>query len=248
MQSQSSVRSKKIEWTKRIVFYVLGLLILALAVSISVKSNLGVSPVSSVPLVFSNVSGIELGNMTIIVFCVYVLVQIVILRKAFPPVQLLQVVCAVLFGKFVTLTGAVIKNWVPSTYIEQLLMIVLATVLIATGIKLYLLAGIIPQAADGLVDTITRKTGRKLANIKNFFDLGSVALSCAVSLIFTGKLIGIREGTVIAAIGVGRVIALLNKIDNNRLHEFVYRDSEREVVLKSADAKADGTGSIEKRV
>ena len=218
--------SSKRTWALRIMLYVFGLFILAFAVSISVRSNLGVSPVSSVPFVFGKVFGIEFGNMTIIEFSAYVLIQIIILRKNFKWIQLLQVACAVIFGKFVTLTSALISGWTPGSYLEQLSMILLATVLIATGLKLYLLANLVPQAADGLVQTISRKWGFKIANVKNIFDICCITIAASVSLLVTGTVVGLREGTIIAALGVGRVLALWNKLDNGRLHRFVYGSPE----------------------
>lgn len=219
------VYSKKI-WALRVAIYLIGLFILAFAVSISVRSNLGVSPVSSVPFVFSKVFGIEFGNMTIIEFSFYVLLQIIILRKKFKWIQLLQVACAVIFGKFVTLTSSLIAGWTPQSYLEQLGMILLATVLIATGLKLYLLGDLVPQAADGLVQTISRKWGFKIANVKNIFDICSITVAASVSLLVKGQILGLREGTVIAALGVGRVLALWNWLDNGGLHKLIYGNPE----------------------
>jgi len=209
-------------WMLRIGTYLLGLFILALAVSISVRSNLGVSPVSSVPFVFSRIFHVEFGNMTIIEFSAYVVIQWIILRKDFRWIQLLQIVCAMIFGKFVSLTSVLISWWTPNSYLEQLGMIALATVLIAIGIKLYLLADLIPQAADGLVQVISKKRGWKLANVKNVFDICSITLAASVSLLVTGEIIGLREGTVIMALGVGRVLALINWLDRDRLYRVVY--------------------------
>jgi uncharacterized membrane protein YczE len=197
-------------WFLRIALYVVGLFFLAFGVSLSIKSGLGVSPVSSVPLVLGYVTGIEIGNMTIIIFCFYVIVQIVLLKKQFRWVNLLQIVCAVLFGKFVTLTCSILIGWNPTVYFERLLMVLGSTVVIALGMKLYLSTGIIPQAADGLVQTVSDKYGFALSNVKNCFDILSVLFSVSLSLIMTGKMIGIREGTVITALGVGRVLAGLN--------------------------------------
>jgi len=209
-------------WMLRIGIYLLGLFILALAVSISVRSNLGVSPVSSVPFVFSRIFHIEFGNMTIIEFSAYVVIQWIILRKDFRWIQLLQIGCAMIFGKFVSLTSVLVAWWNPGSYLEQLGMIALATVLIAVGLKLYLLANLIPQAADGLVQVISRKRGWKLANVKNVFDICSITLAASVSLLVTGEIIGLREGTVIMALGVGRVLALINWLDRDRLYRVVY--------------------------
>lgn len=45
---------------------------------------------------------------------------------------------------------------------------------------------------------------------KNCFDLMNITITTCVGLLFAGKLIGIGIGTVLAVIGVGRVIAVFN--------------------------------------
>jgi len=98
---------------------------------------------------------------------------------------------------------------------------------VAVGFKLYLHANIVPQAGDGLVNVIVQKTGKKQATIKNLFDICSVLVAIVVSLIFTGKIQGVREGTVIAALGVGRVLAVLNKLDNGRIQRFIFKEESK---------------------
>lgn len=63
------------KWMLRLGLYVLGQFILALGVSLSIISGLGVSPASSVALAFSLVTGVEVGNMMILVQGVYFLLQ-----------------------------------------------------------------------------------------------------------------------------------------------------------------------------
>lgn len=209
-------------WAKRIGAYVLGLFIMTLGISISIKSDLGVSPVSSLPLVLGTVSGVEVGTMTAIVFCFYVLLQLPLLGKRFGIIQILEVPCAILFGKFVTLSGVLISGWVPGSYIERLAMCALSIFLIAFGLKLYLLANIVPQAGDGLVLVISEKFGWKMANVKNGFDITSISLAALISLACTGGIVGLREGTVLAALGVGRVVALLERYLGKTLRTVIY--------------------------
>lgn len=206
---------------RRIGSYLLGLFIMTLGIAVSIQSDLGVSPVSSVPLVLSNVTGVEVGTMTAVVFCCYVLFQVPLLGRSFSLVQLLEVPCAVLFGKFVTLSSRLIAGWVPASYPERLIMCALSIALIALGLKLYLLADLIPQAGDGLVLEISRRFGWKMANVKNVFDLTCITFAALLSLVCTGRLQGLREGTVLAALGVGRVVALIEKHFGAKMARFV---------------------------
>ena len=86
----------------RIIMYLLGLFVMTMGIAISVKSNLGVSPVSSIPYTMTCVWGIEMGRATILFHIGLVIIQILLLRKAFKIKNLLQVPVGILFGMFTT--------------------------------------------------------------------------------------------------------------------------------------------------
>ena len=65
----------------RLICYFVGLFIMTAGIAISVKSNLGVSPVSSIPYTVTRCWGLEMGKATILFHCVLVLIQVLILRK-----------------------------------------------------------------------------------------------------------------------------------------------------------------------
>lgn len=86
----------------RTALYFVGLFVMTIGIALSVKSNLGVSPVSSIPYTMTCVWGIEMGKATILFHIVLVLLQILLLRRKFKPAQLLQVLVGVVFGYFTT--------------------------------------------------------------------------------------------------------------------------------------------------
>lgn len=89
----------------RLGAYFFGLFLMTLGGSMSVKSNLGVSPVSSIPYTITCITGLEMGKATIVFLVFLVVLQILILRKAFRKKHLLQVVVGVIFGYFTTFSN-----------------------------------------------------------------------------------------------------------------------------------------------
>ena len=59
----------------RLICYFVGLFIMTAGIAISVKSNLGVSPVSSIPYTMTRCWGLEMGKATILFHCVLVLIR-----------------------------------------------------------------------------------------------------------------------------------------------------------------------------
>ena len=83
---------------KRYIFLCIGLCIMAFGVAFSIEANLGTSPISSLPYVSSLLTPLSVGNTTILMHCVFILIQILILRKRYELIQLIQLPVAFIFG------------------------------------------------------------------------------------------------------------------------------------------------------
>jgi len=195
---------------RRLLLYFLGNFVLALGVVVAVKSDLGITPVNSVAYVASRISSVDHGLMTALVYCGYVLIQLVMAGKDFRLTSFLQIGVAVLFGFFVSLNTRILSFPPPESYWERILFMLASVVIIAFGIFLYLRPNMLPQPAEGLILAIQKKSGWKLSNIKICFDCSVVAAAAALSLIAGHRLIGLREGTIIAMLGVGKVMGFFS--------------------------------------
>lgn len=83
---------------KRYFLLLVGLAVMAFGVAFSIKANLGTSPISSVPYVISLFAPLTVGTATIAMHCVFIVLQILILRRNYHPIQLMQLPVAIFFG------------------------------------------------------------------------------------------------------------------------------------------------------
>ena len=194
----------------RLAIYCLGLLILAFGIALAVNSNLGVSPVSSLPYVVSQIVGISLGTCTILVYICYILLQMVISRK-FQPALLLQLVFSTIFGWFVDGAKWVLGDFCLPGYLGQLVMLAASILLIGFSLVLYIDVQLAPMPAEGLVGCLSEKLHKPFSSMKTLVDCSSVLIGAVLSLVFLGKLVGIREGTILTALLVGKMMGLLRK-------------------------------------
>lgn len=196
----------------RIPMYFVGLFIMTIGIALSVKSNLGVSPVSSIPYTMTCVWGIEMGKATIIFHAVLVLIQILILRKRFKPINLLQVVVGIVFGYFTTFCNY-LASFLPSTdnIAMRIVLMLVSTVFIAVGIFFYLPANLIPLAGEGVMQTVSDVTKIEFSKVKIGFDCSMVIISVITCLICIHSLGSVGVGTVIAAFLVGFNLGRVNK-------------------------------------
>ena len=142
------------------MLYFAGFFVMTLGIAISVKSDLGVSPVSSIPYTITCVFGFEMGKATILFHIGLVLLQILVLRKAFQAKNLLQVVVGVIFGYFTTFCNY-LMTFLPDPHnlLVRLGMMLISVFLIAFGIFLYVPTDIMPLAGEGLCWPFPRSAG-----------------------------------------------------------------------------------------
>ncbi len=196
----------------RLVSYFVGLFIMTIGIAISVKSNLGVSPVSSIPYTITCVFGIEMGNATILFHVFLVLLQLALLRKKFKAINFAQVLVGIVFGKFTTLCNTLASFLpTPENIAIRIIMVLVSVVIIAIGIFFYLPADIMPLAGEGAMQTISELTGISFPKVKTGFDISMVVVSLITCLIALKSLGSVGLGTVIAAVLVGVVLGEITK-------------------------------------
>ena len=219
----------------RIIFYVTGLLILALGIILNTKSGLGVSPIISVSYSISTILDMNFGNITFVLYTVFVMTELILhtvrnrkegkileseARRSLPLVlgmDILQLPLSLVFTRFMNLFSA----WIPAPTGLASQFLVLAGGIICTGIgaAMSLNMRIIPNPGDGIVQAISDCIHKPVGFTKNCFDLLNICITIRVGMIFAHKLIGVGIGTVFAVLGVGRVIALFNHLFMKKMTE-----------------------------
>lgn len=214
--------SKK-ETEKRYVLFVISLFISALGVAFTKHGELGVSPISSVANVMSiKLDFFSLGIWLIIWNCVLILGQILILRKKFKPIQLLQIPLSFLFGYF-TDFGLWLVGFIPvESYIMRLVMVFIGIVILGFGVSLSVSANVIMNSGEAFVKAISDTTNKNFGNVKIAFDLSCVVLALILSLLFFDfTIVGTREGTIISALCTGLVVKLFRKLTDEPVNRLV---------------------------
>ena len=231
--------SSKKSTVLRILFYISGLLVLALGIILNTKSGLGVSPIISVAYSISTIGDFNFGNTTFMLYTVFVIIEIVLhtirnlrmrknANKALEPavhkslpliflMDLLQLPLSLIFTRFMNLFSA----WIPApgdNFVLKLVLLFFGIVLTGIGAAMSLNMRIIPNPGDGIVQAIADCIRKPVGFTKNCFDLCNICITISVSLIFAHHLIGIGLGTVLAVLGVGRVIALFNHLFKDKMN------------------------------
>ena len=198
---------------KRYLLLLIGLSIMAFGVAFSIKASLGTSPISSVPYVISLFTPLTVGTATISMHCVFILLQILILRKNYHPIQLMQLPVAFFFGYLTDFGVWAVQGITCNTYWQQWIVCIIGILLVGLGVSLEVKAGVVVLAGEGVVLAICKVLPKvKFGYMKVGFDVTLVVIACILSIVFTGRLQGVREGTVAAALLVGLIAKQLGKL------------------------------------
>lgn len=196
---------------KRYLFLCAGLCIMAFGVAFSIEADLGTSPISSLPYVISHLTPLSVGNTTILMHCAFILIQILILRRKYDPLQLIQLPVAFLFGYLTDFAVWALDKVTYNTYWQQWILCILGILLVAIGVSFEVTANVVTLAGEGVVLAICKVCPVKFGYMKVAFDVTLVLISCILSLVFLGGLYGVREGTIAAAVLVGLIAKEVKK-------------------------------------
>lgn len=204
----------KIETLKRYILFVISLFFAALGVAFTKHAELGVSPISAVANVLScKFTVFSLGTWLIIWNCALIAGQILILRKKFQPIQLLQIPLSFLFGWFTDIGMKIVTPIPIKSYFVQILLVLIGIFILAFGISLSVIANVIMNSGEAFVKAISDTINKKFGNVKITFDICCVAIALILSLsFFNFEIVGIREGTIISALMTGTVVKLFTRL------------------------------------
>ena len=211
----------------------LGLVVVALGVGLSIKSNLGIAPLSCIPTVLSlRFPAISVGTFTWAFNLLFIVIQAFILRKEFTWKHVAQVLPIFIFGYLVD--GAI---WLfdalqspATTYWVQVLLCLAAVVLTAIGIRLEVVGQGWILPADNTLHVITLRTRAKFSVVKVIMDVALVVITAVLALLFFGLLTGnghtmvVREGTLIQAVLTGVCMHVTDPVLNRWLEPVVERN------------------------
>lgn len=197
---------------KKILTFLLGVMISGLGVALSTQAGLGATPISSVPWVLTNLSSLSYGTLTLIVNILLVLAQIAILRRRFQWFQLMQIPITALFGACIDLGMWLSKPLITTIWPLQVLTLVVGAAVLAFGILLQVRSNFLCILGDALVKVINQEFGFPLSKIKITLDGSLVLAAILTSFLFLGRLAGVREGTLMSVFLVGTFIGLIGKL------------------------------------
>lgn len=195
----------------RYLWFLAGVLINSFGVALITRAALGTSPISSLPYVLSFRFPVTLGQFTFAMNLFFILGQVLLLRRDFQPIQLLQVAVNAVFSAFIDVSMGLLSWLEISSLPMAVLVLVLGCAVLAFGISVEVAPRVLTVPGEGIVQAIAAVTGWRFGNVKVGFDAALVATALVLSLLFFHRLQGLGAGTILSALAVGRFVNLYNR-------------------------------------
>ena len=202
---------RKKEIVKRYIVFIIGLFINSLGVSMITKANLGTSPISSIPYVLSLHFPFTLGQFTIMFSILLIVFQLLILRKNFKFEHVLQIPVSIAFGYFIDFTMILLGFVNPNIYIMKIVYLLIGCAILGVGVYMEVLANVVMLPGESFVRAIVATWKTEFGVTKVAFDVSMTVIAGILSFIFMGQLVGVREGTIIAALLVGFIARFIGR-------------------------------------
>ena len=201
------------EWKRinRYVLYLISLFIISLGASLSIKANLGTSPLICLPYVCSLITNLSVGIVVFLFTILFIVIQIALLGKGFEKRQYLQFVIGSIFSFFIDFSLMLVNFINPEGYINQFLLLMFSCLVVAFGVLLEIQTEVVYLPADGVIVAVSEVLKKEFPKVKPFIDTSMVILAAILSIIFLGYLAGVREGTIISALIIGPIVKILKK-------------------------------------
>lgn len=205
-----------------IFMYLLGLFVIAIGAALSVKADMGVSPVTTIPYAITYISGIDMGITTFLFHLLLVLFELIILKNKFKIKNMAQILVGVVFGLFTSLCNyLVFLIPFPDTLPIRILLLILSILAVAVGLFFYVPAEIMPMAVEGLMLVISEVWGFKFSNVKIVLDVAFSAISLAICMIVVQNMGSVGVGTILAAVTTGFILKILTKLFGDKRDKFL---------------------------
>lgn len=201
--------TKKNNLISRSILYLAGIFIMNTGIALTIRASVGISPISSLTRVMTQVyPPLSQGTYSFLLNFVMFLGEFIVLPKDFRLKNFAQLIPAMISGVFLDVNLMMFQSLSLENYILRLLLLVFGCAVLALGLYFMIEADLILMPADAFNSVLVKRTHMKWGNVKSLVDCSLLVISALIGLVFLGKIMYIREGTLINAIICGQFIKM----------------------------------------
>lgn len=190
---------------------VLGFIIVGIGFAFTLKANVGVGAWDALSASLYSLSGIEVGTVGMILNIVCVFGQMIILKKDFKVIQLLQIPLSVLLGLVINYVLYEILVFPFDSFIGGIVMYIVSTEICVIGVALIMVLDEVTFALEGFCDALTKVIPFQFPVVRQFADIVSFGIIVILTLV-TQIPWSIGIGTIIGIVIFGPSLGIFMKL------------------------------------
>lgn len=200
----------------RFILWLVGTVLEAFGIAMTTSSAIGTTPISTVPIALTTITGYSFGTTTFIMNLFFVAGQFLLIGKKFPLWNLLQIPGVLVFSLCIDLFMALLATKVPDPWVLKCIMSIAGNFFLALGIVLQVGSKLLVQPGDGIVLAAALRFQQKFSTMKIANDISLVMIAVLLGLLFLHEIVGVREGTLISAFAVGLMVKAITALCHSR--------------------------------
>lgn len=197
---------------KKLIVLVFLVILLGVCDSLGMKAAIGVGAWEAMQLSLSSVINIKVGTIGIFFNCSCILVEIVMLRKKFRRIQLLQVVVSFALGIIVNFMFYDVYTFVIDSYWQRVVFILFAYISCTIILGMIMLLDVVTLPVEEVCKVISDVIPISFPALRQIVDVLSILVSLIITFVF-GADLTVREGTVIGMLIFGPLLGIFMKIE-----------------------------------
>lgn len=190
----------------QIIVLAICVIITGFGASLTMKASLGIGAYDAAAMSVSQLLIIKVGTVAMCFNISCVLLQILVLKKEFKPLQFLQIGISILLGTVVNFfLYSILGQLSVSAYPARLMLFVAGIIICAFAVAIIMAINIVSMPLEGFCMAISNKLNINFGKIRQYADVISIAVAIVFTLLF-GSALTLREGTILGMIMFGPLL------------------------------------------
>lgn len=205
---------------RRTIVYLTGIFSLAIGSNLFLNAALGVAPSCSLALTLTFLLPGSYALFNFIVNSIILCLEALIVHK-FGKTQIIQFLITFIYSYLIKLTSVFLTHIQPQSFLEQVLLAILACMIMALGITLTIHSNLTVMPYEGFIGALSIRLRKDFGRLKVIIDVLFTLLSITISLILLHNMDSVGLGTIIASFLTGSVVSFYDAIINKRLNTYL---------------------------
>lgn len=205
---------------RKIIIYLIGIFTLAIGSNLFLNAALGVAPSCSLALTLTFLLPGSYALFNFIVNSIILCLEALIVHK-FGKTQIIQFIITFIYSYLIKVTALFLTHIQPHSFLEQVLLAILACIIMALGITLTIHSNLTVMPYEGFIGALAIRLRKDFGKLRVIIDVSFTLASIMISFILLHNINSVGLGTIITSFLTGIVVSLYDIILNKKLNNYL---------------------------